>query len=113
MIKITEKDFCKYIKILKKFINEVIKFNETMCEMPYGNFCFTPNYELVDNFIDLLCELTNSTVDEEYESYIEHYLFCDEKYMIIDLDTFYIKVKTPKQLYRYLALLDSLKETQS
>lgn len=104
MIKINKEDFCKHVRKLEKYIEDMQKLNQLFSDIGDGYFSIYSVNDLGNSLIELLGSLTNSEVTDIYGNDIDYYLFESSRKVYID-DIEY-DISTPEKLYDFLVIAD-------
>lgn len=105
MVNIDKDVFCKIIRDIENYENVLSEINDIYTKYSDGYFSFHPADTLIyDDLIELLNKLTNSSINEDWGSDIEYYLFEPSRKIWVN-DKEY-DIRTPEKLYDFLVLQD-------
>lgn len=104
MVNIDKETFCKIIRDIEKYEEALNEINDVYTKYADGYLSFYPADTLISDLIDLLSVLTNSSINEDWGSDIEYYLFEPSRKIWVN-DKEY-DIRTPEKLYDFLVLQD-------
>ena len=104
MVNIDKDTFCKIIRDIQNYENVLAEINDVYTKYSDGYFSFHPAHTLICDLTELLDKLTNSSINEDWGSVIEYYLFEPSRKIWVN-DKEY-DIRTPEKLYDFLVLQD-------